>query len=42
MPSKPPIANSISGYAGALSVVMFVILMVFATLYIKFTRVSKE
>ncbi|ASR10647.1 sugar ABC transporter permease [Rhizobium laguerreae] len=30
------------GYAGALSVVMFVILMVFATLYIRFTRVSRE
>ena len=30
------------GYAGALSVVMFAILMVFATLYIRFTQVTKE
>ncbi|WP_337268566.1 carbohydrate ABC transporter permease [Oryzifoliimicrobium ureilyticus] len=30
------------GYAGALSVVMFIILMAFAILYIRFTRVAKE
>lgn len=30
------------GYAGALSVVMFILLMLFATIYIRLTRVTKE
>ena len=30
------------GYAGALSVVMFFILMVFATIYIRLARITKE
>jgi multiple sugar transport system permease protein len=30
------------GYAGALSVVMFLILMVFATIYIRLSRITKE
>jgi multiple sugar transport system permease protein len=30
------------GYAGALSVVMFLILMIFATVYIRLSRITKE